>query len=124
LGIVCAIAGHPVSARAIKNAGMNFSRCTRCSADLVEADGRWGSPPTGYKVIWRKQPEPAELPPFPPAEIPIEPDDTILVLDNRTGADRRTARTARVLDSFRSVERRRGGERRKVLHKQQALRRD
>ncbi len=125
MSIFCAIAGHSASDRVIRNEGVSFSRCTRCSADLVETDGRWGTPPAGYRVVWKKRPsEPAELPPPPAVETPAEAYDTILELDNRDGADRRAARTARVLTSFRSVERRSGIERRNGFPKRQALSRD
>jgi hypothetical protein len=122
LSIFCAIVGHYVSDRIIRNEGTSFSRCIRCSTDLIETEGRWGAPPKGHRVVWEKRPSEAAQLSLPPAlEAPAEDYETILELDNRSGADRRAARTARVLTSLRSMERRSGGERRKNLPKRQAL---
>jgi hypothetical protein len=101
---------------------VNFSRCTRCSVDLIETGGRWDTPPPGYRIVWKKrQPQALGLPPPPPIDLPPEAYDAVPVENERRGDDRRATRDARVLTSLRSLERRGGAERRKASTKKQAL---
>lgn len=52
--LACSLMGHQAAPEVIANAGDQFSRCTRCSANLVRIDGKWATPPKGYAIIWRK----------------------------------------------------------------------
>jgi hypothetical protein len=127
LSLFCAIAGHKASGKVIRNEGTGFSRCTRCSADLIHAEGRWDTPPVGYRVVWKERhPEPLELTILAPIDPPAEAAEALVAEAppaefERSGLDRRTAQSARVLTSLRSVERRRGGDRRTAPPKKQAL---
>ncbi len=122
MSIFCVIGGHVASRRTLWNEGWNFSRCARCAADLVESNGRWGPPPQGYRVVWKKrQSESLELRPPAPLDLPAEAYDAVLVEEQRSGNDRRAARSTRVLTSLRNIERRRSGDRRNGRPKKQAL---
>jgi len=69
LGIVCSLAGHRPSERTMRNAGYHFSRCVRCSVDLVHQDGRWVTAPRGFRIVWKEVTAEGEDP-FPPAAEP------------------------------------------------------
>jgi hypothetical protein len=53
MSIACSLVGHRPSAESIRNDGHHFSRCTRCSSDLVETDNSWSTAPKGYRIVWR-----------------------------------------------------------------------
>lgn len=136
MSLLCAIVGHKASAKIVRNEGVSFSRCARCAADLVQSEGRWDMPPAGYRVVWKPreralEPEPLELSTFAPIAPPVEAMPAVEVvgavgaveaspIEGRSGTDRRAAQS-RVLTSLRSVERRRGGDRRRTEPKKQAL---
>lgn len=50
---VCSLLGHRASPDVIANAGHMFSRCTRCSADLILVGAKWITPPKGKAIVWR-----------------------------------------------------------------------
>ncbi len=62
MGLICRIGGHRASSETIRNAGRHFSRCTRCSSDLVEEDGAWATAPAGFRIVWKKLPDPFVAP--------------------------------------------------------------
>jgi hypothetical protein len=111
--MICTIAGHKAAARTIWNAGTHFGKCTRCSTDLIEVEGRWHTPPPWFRVVWRKrEPAPeASLPAPPPIDLAPKKVTVAAFNEERSGGDRRTNREGRPA-SLR-VERRRGSDRRK-----------
>ena len=53
MGISCALTGHYVTTRGIRNGKYEFGRCQRCSCDLMRSDSSWKRVPRGFKVVWR-----------------------------------------------------------------------
>jgi hypothetical protein len=123
VSILCSIGGHSPSEQRIRNAGYHFARCTRCSADLVERDGRWSCAPRGFRIIWKAVPREAEpilelvdeLQPEPQLE--GEGDQASPVHQERRGVDRRVNRYAL---AYKGVERRRNRDRRQSFGKKAA----
>lgn len=63
MSILCRILGHKASAEPVWNEGFYFSRCSRCSADLVRIPGEPWHIPRKAQVVWRTTRP--ELPPGP-----------------------------------------------------------
>ena len=53
MSILCAITGHEAHRREVYNSGFHFSRCRRCSRDMIRAGGEWRMVPGGYRVAWK-----------------------------------------------------------------------
>ena len=53
MSILCAIGGHEANAGEVYNSGYWFSRCRRCSRDMIRAGGAWDLVPRGHRVVWR-----------------------------------------------------------------------
>ena len=53
----------------IQNAGHAFTRCVRCAADLVEAQGRWQTAPKGFRIVWKQAGKAAEEAPGAGSEV-------------------------------------------------------
>lgn len=53
MSILCAIGGHEAAPGETYNSGYWFSRCRRCSRDMIRAGGSWEVVPQGHRVVWR-----------------------------------------------------------------------
>jgi len=53
MGILCGILGHGPADTGLWNEGYFFTRCRRCSCDLIRTDGSWTPLPRGYQVSWK-----------------------------------------------------------------------
>jgi len=53
MSILCAIGGHEAADGEVYNSGYWFSRCRRCSCDMIRAGGAWETVPQGHRVVWR-----------------------------------------------------------------------
>jgi hypothetical protein len=120
VSILCSISGHNTSEDRISNAGHQFARCTRCSADLIEIDSRWATAPRGFRIVWKAVPKTAEEPSAAcegeltsaqerEAASPKHPE--------RRGVDRRVNRYAL---AYTGLERRRKRDRRQNFGKKAA----
>jgi hypothetical protein len=117
---LCSISGHSVSEQRIRNGGHHFARCTRCSADLVEKDGRWSVAPRGFRIIWKAVSREAETileleDEFVPEPEPQEAEHS--PLQERRGVERRVNRYAL---AYQGMERRRNRDRRQSFGKKAA----
>jgi hypothetical protein len=118
--LLCSIGGHSVSEQRIRNAGHHFGRCTRCSADLVEKDGRWSTAPRGFRIIWKEVPREAEPLLELQDEFVPEPEGQEaepLPAQERRGVDRRVNRYAL---AYTGIERRRNRDRRQSFGRKAA----
>jgi uncharacterized Zn finger protein (UPF0148 family) len=123
MSIVCSVVGHNRSSEAVWNRDFHFSTCTRCKADLVEAeDGRWVTSPRGYRIV-RKQAEPVPAVSIPESVEPEaprtiwdevrEPEATSPLQEKRARPDRRAEQNGVLPSSFGGIERRTASDRRK-----------
>lgn len=111
----CALRGHLPSEDVIANGGYTFSRCTRCSADLVEEDGRWAPPPRGFRIVWRKaegEARPSESTGPSPLEVVTNAEGPIDPADRRARPERRVARDRSLPNFLAGKDRRRSRDRR------------
>jgi hypothetical protein len=53
MGVLCGIFGHGPRDTGLWNEGYFFTRCRRCSCDLIRTDGSWSPLPHGYQVSWK-----------------------------------------------------------------------
>jgi hypothetical protein len=53
MSLLCAIGGHEAAAGEVYNSGYWFSRCRRCTRDMIRAGGSWEVVPQGHRVVWR-----------------------------------------------------------------------
>jgi hypothetical protein len=53
MSILCAIGGHEAAPGEVYNSGYWFSRCRRCTRDMIRAGGSWEVVPQGHRVVWR-----------------------------------------------------------------------
>jgi hypothetical protein len=54
--MLCFIQGHSPSEEQVWNRGYSFSKCRRCSCDMIRSDGCWEIVPRGHRVVWRTGP--------------------------------------------------------------------
>jgi CheY-like chemotaxis protein len=52
MSMICRLKGHDPHSDEVCNAGRCFTRCRRCSADLVKKGQAWEPVPKGYRVVW------------------------------------------------------------------------
>jgi hypothetical protein len=52
----CGDGKHVALARPIRNQGFDFGRCRKCGRDLVRSRSAWRTVPTGFRVVWRREP--------------------------------------------------------------------
>lgn len=62
MSLVCIVRRHSAASNVISNAGHNFTRCTRCGADLLERDGVWALAPKGFRIVWKVSSASSPLP--------------------------------------------------------------
>src|SRR5688572_27044927 len=55
MSLLCQLNRHAAHNDVIENEGRRFSRCRRCSIDLVERGKSWGAAPKGYRIVWRSK---------------------------------------------------------------------
>jgi hypothetical protein len=53
MSILCFIQGHSPSEERIWNRGYSFSKCRRCSCDMIRSDCDWTVVPRGHRVVWK-----------------------------------------------------------------------
>ena len=53
MSLLCAIGGHEAAPGEVYNSGYWFSRCRRCTRDMIRAGGSWEIVPSGHRVVWR-----------------------------------------------------------------------
>ncbi|MGZ8998080.1 MAG: DUF6232 family protein [Allosphingosinicella sp.] len=53
MDMLCRLNRHAQDGHVIENEGHHFSRCRRCSADLLEQGGKWVAAPKGFRIVWR-----------------------------------------------------------------------
>ena len=54
----CRFQGHEAASATVRNQGLEFGRCRHCRRDLVRTGRRWRDVPTGFRVVWRREPGP------------------------------------------------------------------
>jgi len=60
--MTCTRGQHDAAASAVRNQGLEFSRCRRCGRDLVRSGRSWRAVPEGFRVVWRSSaPELGEI---------------------------------------------------------------
>lgn len=52
MSIACSFGQHKAGPDPVWNAGFYFTRCSRCSRDLIRGQGAWQQVPAGYRVVW------------------------------------------------------------------------
>ncbi|HYG28651.1 MAG TPA: hypothetical protein VD887_00390 [Allosphingosinicella sp.] len=57
MSILCFIQGHSASDEQVWNRGYSFSRCRRCSCDMIRSDADWDVVPRGHRVVWKAGPQ-------------------------------------------------------------------
>ncbi len=53
MGVLCGIFGHGPRDTGLWNEGYFFTRCRRCTCDLIRTDGSFTPLPHGYQVSWK-----------------------------------------------------------------------
>ncbi|WP_152616215.1 hypothetical protein [Sphingomonas sp. ERG5] len=57
MNLLCNLSGHTVPKVSLENQGFQFSRCTRCSHDMIRSststDRSWKPVPPSFQVAWR-----------------------------------------------------------------------
>jgi hypothetical protein len=53
MSILCALGGHEAAANEVYNGGYYFSRCRRCSRDMIRCGAAWQMVPNGHRVVWK-----------------------------------------------------------------------
>lgn len=53
MSLLCFIQGHSPAGDQVWNRGYAFSKCRRCSCDLIRSDGDWDIVPRGHRVVWK-----------------------------------------------------------------------
>jgi hypothetical protein len=51
--LLCALGGHEAAEAEIYNSGYYFSRCRRCSRDMIRSGAAWREVPPGHRVVWK-----------------------------------------------------------------------
>jgi hypothetical protein len=65
MSLTCTRGKHEAAERAVRNQGLEFSRCRRCGRDLVRSGRSWRGVPRGFRVVWRSAaPAPLEASAF------------------------------------------------------------
>lgn len=52
--ISCLFGRHRARPGAVRNQGLEFSRCERCARDMVRSRSAWRLVPRGFRVVWRQ----------------------------------------------------------------------
>ena len=53
MSLLCALGGHEAAEAETYNSGYHFSRCRRCSRDMIRSGAVWRDVPPGHKVVWK-----------------------------------------------------------------------
>jgi hypothetical protein len=56
MSLLCFVQGHSPSEEQVWNRGYSFSKCRRCSCDLIRSDADWEIVPRGLRVVWKQGP--------------------------------------------------------------------
>jgi hypothetical protein len=55
MGIRCKMAGHSPQEPGVFNAGLHFTRCSGCGAELIrQQGGRWLPVPQEFRIRWER----------------------------------------------------------------------
>lgn len=54
MSVLCFIQGHAPADEQVWNRGYSFSKCRRCSCDLIRSDASWDIVPRGHRVVWKE----------------------------------------------------------------------
>lgn len=52
----CAAGKHVPATPGVRNQGLEFGCCRGCGRDLIRTRGAWRTVPSGFRVVWRRQP--------------------------------------------------------------------
>jgi hypothetical protein len=106
--LYCRLVGHSAT-RTVRHDGDHFGTCSRCNVDLVERDGKWTAPPSGYHLVWGEAGAGAEsIEGRSVAEVVLGPDSGAESPQSRQRRvrDRRNRRNAPLPEYLNGIDRR------------------